>query len=502
MPIRNPNSLSGGEETMTHDRRTILLVIAALVVLPQADAPAQGTQQQGDVVSGRLDPTTSSAEAKAEFTAGLDDWQNQSPTTAETHFRRAIALDSGFGLAHVFAGAIPARTVEAFRSGELDHGIALAARASTAEGLFALAWRERAAHRPARSAQLFRAAMELLPNEPRLASEYVWELIEAGDNKSALDSVRAFRKRFPTFPPLCYPLAYLLTARGDSAEALAVSEEYTRLAPQSPASFAYYGRALQLRGRYAEAEAQYRRALSFAPAHPDLPFDPPSALAELYELQGRTAEARTIALEGIARAVDAPDSSLHMVIAARSFILAGEHRRALELLASARERSQFVGDGSSLRIDILLAEANALFGDRRAVPTHLARVAIVDPADSSIVLGWHAIEYAYAGQPDSALAYADHLIAGATPETQWRVNFAHIARGLAYRERRQCAQALDELRQADSTVVDVQAARAECESQLGNRAAAVMWRDRVLARRELGFRPAAVYARSRMKQMK
>ena len=487
---------------MTRDRRTILLVIAALVVLPQADAPAQGTQQQGDVVSGRLDPTTSSAAAKAEFTAGLDDWQNQSPTTAETHFRRAIALDSGFGLAHVFAGAIPARTVEAFRSGELDHGIALAARASTAEGLFALAWRERAAHRPARSAQLFRAAMELLPNEPRLASEYVWELIEAGDNKSALDSVRAFRKRFPTFPPLCYPLAYLLTARGDSAEALAVSEEYTRLAPQSPASFAFYGRALQLRGRYAEAEAQYRRALAFAPAHPDLPYDPPSALAELYELQGRSAEAQAIAMEGIARAVDGSDSALHMVIAARTFILAGEHRRALELLASARERSEFLGDGSSLRIDVLLAEANALFGDRRAVPTHLARLAIIDPGDSSVVLGWHAIEYAYAGQVDSALAYADHLISGTTPETQWRRNWAHIARGLAHREKRQCAQALDELRQADSTVVDVQAARAECESQLGNRAAAVMWRDRVLARRELGFRPAALYARARMKQMK
>lgn len=486
---------------MRHRRIEVRLIVALIAGLPTS-VLAQGAQQQGDVMSGRLDPTTSSAAAKSEFMAGLDDWQNQSPTTAEKHFRRAIALDSSFGLAHVFAGAIPARTVEAFRSGELDHGIALAARASTAEGLFALAWRERAAHRPARSAQLFRAAMELLPNEPRLASEYVWELIEAGDNKSALDSVMAFRKRFPTFPPLCYPLAYLLTARGDSAEALAVSEEYTRLAPQSPASFAYYGRALQLRGRYAEAEAQYRRALSFAPAHPDFPFDPPSALAELYDLQGRTAEARTIAMEGIARAVDAPDSAFHMVIAARTFILAGEHRRALELLASARERSQFLGDGSSPRIDILLAEANALFGDRRAVPTHLARVAIIDPADSSIVLGWHAIEYAYAGQPDSALAYADHLIDGATPATQWRANFAHIARGLAHREKRQCAQALEELRQADSTVVDVQAARAECESQLGNRAAAVMWRDRVLARRELGLRPAAIYARARMKQMK
>ena len=487
---------------MTRSRRTVFLLIAALVALPHPSALAQDAQQQGDVFSGRLDPTSTSAAAKAEFTTGLDDWQNQSGTTAEKHFRRAIALDSNFGLAYVFAGAIPPRSIEALRSGELDRGVALAARASTAEGLFALAWRERAARRPLRSAQLLHAAMDVLPNEPRLASEYVWELIEAADSKSALDSVRVYRKRFPSFPPLCFPLAYLLTARGDSAEALAVSEEYARLAPQSPASLTYYGRALQIRGRYPEAEAQYRRALALAPAHPDYPYDPPSSLAELYELQGRTAEAWAIAMEGVAHSVDAPDSAFHMIVAARTSILAGDHRRALDLLASARERSQFTGDGASLRIDGLLAEANALFGDRRAVPTYLARLPVINPSDSSVALAWHAIEYAYAGQLDSALVYADHLTAGATPQTQWRANWAHFARGLVHREKRQCAQALDELRQSDSTLVEVQAARAECESQLGNRAAAVIWRDRVLARRELSLRPAEIYARVRMKQMK
>jgi tetratricopeptide (TPR) repeat protein len=487
---------------MTRTRCTAALLIAALVLAPRASAPAQGAQQQGDVVSGRLDPTTSSAAAKAEFAAGLDEWQNQSGMSAEKHFRRAIALDSSFGLAHVFAGGIPARSIEAFRSGELDRGVALAARASAAEGLFALAWRERSARRPLRSAQLLHDAMELLPNEPRLASEYVWELIEASEHKTALDSVRAYRKRFPSFAPLCFPLAYLLTARGDSAEALQVAEEYTRLLPQSPASFAYYGRALQIRGRYAEAEAQYRRALAFAPAHPDLPYDPPSSLAELYELQGRTADARAIAMEGITRAVDAPDSALRMIVAARTSILAGDQRGALDLLSSAREKSQFITHGASAPIDALLAEANALFGDRRAVPKYLARLPIINPNDSSAVLAWHAIEYAYAGQSDSALAYADHLVAGATPETQWRNNWAHLARGLVQRDGRQCAKALDELRQSDSTLVEVQAARAECELQLGNRAAAVMWRDRVLARRELPLRPAEIQARVRMKQMK
>ena len=123
--------------------------------------------------------------------------------------------------------------------------------------------------------------------------------------------MRVLHKRFPSFPALCNPLSFLLAARGDSTEALSAAEEYARLAPQLPASSAFYGRALQVRRRYDEAEAQYRRSLTLAPARPDYPFDARSAMAELNELRGRSAEARAIAKEGIGRAVDASDSALY-----------------------------------------------------------------------------------------------------------------------------------------------------------------------------------------------
>ena len=492
---------------MPRDRCSAVLLIAALVTALPASALAQGAQQQGDVISGRLDPSTSSAAAKAAFTAGLEAWQNQGYSTGEKLFRRAVALDSNFGLARVFAAAIPARSIEELRPDELDRGVALAARASTAEGLLAIAWRlERGENTPSaflRAAPILHSAMDLLPDEPRLANEYVWALILGSDPKSALDSVRVLHKRFPSFPALCNPLSFLLVARGDSAEALSAAEEYARLAPQMPASSAYYGRALQVRRRYDEAEAQYRRSLALAPARPDYPFDARSALAELSELRGRTAEARAIAMEGIGRAADATDSALYMSVAAGTSILAGDYRGALNLLASAREKAQFTGNSTALPIDAILAVATAMFGDRGAVPAYLARLPMVNPIDSSNALAWHALAYGYAGQLDSTTAYAEHLIAGATPQTQWRAIWAHLGRGLAYRERKQCARALDELRQSDSTLVEVQAARADCESQLGNRAAAMIWRDRVLAQRELRLiRPGDMYARARMKQMK
>ena len=196
---------------MMRHRCTAVLLIAALVVTPRGGAPAQGAQQQGGASSARLDPTTSSAAAKDEFWAGLDAWQNQGYSTGERHWRRAIALDSNFGLAHVFAGAIAASRIEDLPWGELDRGVALSARASTVEGLLAIAWRlQRRENTPGaflRSAQLLHSAMELLPDEPRLATEYVWALIAGSDLKAALDSVRVFRTRFPSFPALCnlYP---------------------------------------------------------------------------------------------------------------------------------------------------------------------------------------------------------------------------------------------------------------------------------------------------------
>ena len=489
---------------MTPARLAAVLLITALVAAPPANALAQSAQQQGGVLNTRLDPTSTSTLAKDEFRVGLDDWQNGSWTTAEQHFRRAIALDSNFGLARVFAGGITPRSAAALQSGDMDRGIALAARASAAEGLLALAWREgRIAQRMQQSAQLLHDAMELLPEEPRLASEYVWALIVASETKPALDSVQAFRKRFPSFAALLTPHAYLLTVRGDSAEALKVSEEYAHLAPNLAASALYYGRALQVRGRYEEAEAQYRGALGLASSHADYP-DASSSLAELHALRGRTAEARAMAMEGIARSVDASDSAVHLTVAGGTAILAGDQRQALSLLASAREKSQYTGGREwYFPTDALLAEANALFGDRRAVPTYLSRLPIISPSDSAGALVWRAVVYAYAGQLDSALAYADHLAAGATPQSQWRTTWAHLARGVAYLEQRQCAQAMPELRQSDSTLVEVQAARADCESQLGNHAAAIMWRDRVLARRELRLlAPAEVYAVVRMKRIK
>jgi tetratricopeptide (TPR) repeat protein len=486
--------------------RTVVLISLSLLpaVTTSHRLPAQAAQQQGTALATRLELSSASAAAKAEFWSGLDDWQNVAWSSAEKKFRHAVALDEGFGLARVFAyGAQPLPTQANFES-ERDRGAADAARQSTAEGLVALAWREYGAGRWPRVIQLLQAALAVLPDEPHLASEYIWALIQIGENKTALDSARVFQKRFPTFAALLAPLSVASMANGDTAGALRAAEEYTRLGSRYPGSFGYYGRVLQSLGRYDEAEAQLKQALALAPAHADYPYEAASALAEILELRGRNADARTIATQALARAQDATDSATFMTIIAGTYFVANDVTQANQFLEAARQRSSVVGGRIGFEsVERILAEANATFGDRRSVSAHLAR--LQSPVgDSTGYFLWHAVLFGYAGQTDSTMSYSTRLAALATtPQTQWRAPIAHFANGLALQATKQCARALEEFAKSDSTDSEVQAARAECELQQGHRTVALALRDKVLASRDYSFfRPAMIRARMRMMQMK
>ena len=119
---------------------------------------------------------------------------------------------------------------------------------------------------------------------------------------------------------------------------------------------------------------------------------------------------------------------------------------------------------------------NAAFGDRKSVAKYLAPIHALAPGDSTQVELWLADAYAYAGQADSALKYADKLAARAS-NNAFAGRAAHFTRGQLYLTMRQCDKALEEFRQSDSTWVEVQAGNADCEMQMGHRAAALRLRD-------------------------
>src|SRR4029077_1935225 len=130
----------------------------------------------------------------------------------------------------------------------------------------------------------------------------------------------------------------------------------------------------------------------------------------------------------------------------------------------------------------------------------LSRLHSDTPIDSAVDIVIHALAHGYAGQLDSAMAYSDRL--ANTTTVPWRQAWAHRTRGIALATAKQCDRAKAELTQADTSSVEVLAALADCEMQLGHRAAALALRDRAKKSQEFTFfRPAFIRARVRLAQM-
>lgn len=480
--------------------RTLALGCAVLLGIA-GSTHGQATQQSTPAPGAKLELSSASDAAKAEFWLGFDDWQNFSYSSAKKHFERATSLDPSFGLARAFAAAAPAINGAPVTTAELDRGIGDAARASTAEGVLALAWREKAFGRSASATSLFRAAMDLMPNEHRIASEYIWSLATS-DMKAALEAGKAARAKFPTSGPISPALSFALLQSGDTAAAVAETQRYIQLAPMQPASFVTYGDFLRLQGRYDEAEAQYRRSLTLAPKHADGTSDGAVALASLLVQRGKVAAARQTLSDALQHAASAEDSLLYSDVLGGASLHASDVPAAISAFETAGRLSGRASNGLAVFVpNFKLALTNAAFGDRKSVSKHLAPIHAIAPSDSTQVEIWRAVAYGYAGQADSASKYADKLAARA-PNNAVAGRIAHFTRGQLHLTTRHCDKALEEFRQSDSTWVEVQAGKADCEMQAGNRVAALRLRDAVNRRDVNLFDPGEIRAHLRMSQLR
>lgn len=192
-----------------------------------------------------------------------------------------------------------------------------------------------------------------------------------------------------------------------------------------------------------------------------------------------------------------------MTEVAGTYFGTGDNRRGMELLEQAREKSTVIGSGVGPdRLDALLAGANATYGDGRSVGMYLDRIRPTDAQDSALTLVVRARAYGFAGQLDSALAASDRLANNTS--VAWRGPWSHHLRGVALANAKQCARALPELAQAaDTASFEVLATRAECEMQLGHKAAALALRNRALASQEFSlFYTPMIRERVRLAQMK
>jgi tetratricopeptide (TPR) repeat protein len=452
----------------------VAALAAALVATP---APAFSQQQSG-TPAGRMEVTTTSEVARAEYRQLVIEFFNLHYGAARAHALKALAADPNLGLATVFL-ARPALSPElsaAEREAQMSRGIASLANASAPEILLAVYTREVVAGRTQSANQVLKALAALAPNDADMQfAQHVTQRNAATTPAEALRIDREFLARFPDYGPAHNLNAYTLFVSGDSPAAYAAVERYVRLAPEQPNAHDTWADLLVLEGRYDEAIAHTQASMKLDSTW----VQGPLKIGAIKLVTSTPDEARS----WFARARDiAPSAAgkidVHYWVAT-SYVMRHDVKSAMRELTAIGDEvaAAKLPAAAAALVHQRMAVVEATIGNKQNVAPHLAKGAEIGGANTANQTAHAVLAYAAIGDASAAQTNAD-LFAKAAPTNQ----FQHTLNALAAITAKDYAKAEGELAQSLPADLLAQELRAEVLKQHGKTAEARVIRDVVLKR--------------------
>ncbi|MEO8578479.1 MAG: hypothetical protein ABI556_17335 [Gemmatimonadales bacterium] len=341
-------------------RRPHLVAAAVFTVL--AVLPCERTLAQAKELT-----LTASPEAIAHFRQGwlASDLNNQSE--ALKHFKMASDADPSFGLARVMYRYSGAANDTKESTDDVNRAVVDAAKASTAELLLTLAFREAVVVGTRPAAILLRAASELIPTDPTIATLAFYSDPPA-DPKAQLTALKGFAARFPDYASIYNGLAYAAWAANDHPAGLDAARMQVKLLPDNPNSHDTYAELLQWDGNYAEALKHYGDAVKLDPAF----VEGYRGMAEVEALQGHYDKARVYANQAISGASQPGLKLFYMRDIAGLFALAGDTKAMQAQLTVVANEAKAAGNNRIAAVMYgQLAASSANMGDGKAAHAYL-----------------------------------------------------------------------------------------------------------------------------------
>jgi len=225
-----------------------------------AAAPAANPTPAG---GGKIPMTTGSAEAKAEFLQGRDNFEKLLVTDSIAHFEKAVSLDPNFAWAELaLANAAP--TGKEFFE-HLHKAVALADKASNGEKLMILAAEAGANANPTKQKEYLDSLVAAYPNDERAHFNLGGYYFGQQEYDKAIEQYRKATELEPNYSTAYNLLGYSLRQSGDYAAAEKAFQKYIDLIPKDPNPYDSYAELLLKMGRFDDAIAQYRKALEIQP---------------------------------------------------------------------------------------------------------------------------------------------------------------------------------------------------------------------------------------------
>jgi tetratricopeptide (TPR) repeat protein len=237
----------------------ILMTLAALAMISAA----------GYTADDKIPITTDSPEARKEFLAGRELFEQLKRAEAVPHFRKAVELDPEFALATAYL-AITQGTAKGFFE-NIKRAVTLAAKASQGEQLLITSFQAGGVADAGQQGLALEKLVKLHPKDERALVQLATFRFIQQEYGGTISNCEAAVTVNPAFAPAYNMLGYGRRFAGDYAGAEVAYKKYIALIPDDPNPYDSYAELLMKTGRFDESIAQYRKALeadnSFANAH-------------------------------------------------------------------------------------------------------------------------------------------------------------------------------------------------------------------------------------------
>ena len=314
----------------------------ALAVLAAAALPAAA---QTSHAAGKIDISTSSAEARADFLKGRTLAENLRLEDSREYFRRAITKDPGFALAHLNLATSSPTGTEFFE--HLGHAVKLADKVSPGERLVIGAAEAGANGDAAKALALLQRLVAEYPQDERGHFQLVGAYFGRQEFEKAIAEYRRATEIAPEYAPAYNIVGYAYRTLGRYGEAEQAFQKYIQLIPDDPNPYDSYAELLMKMGRFDESIAQYRKALKlnpqFAPSY--------IGIASNLMFQGRQDAARAEARKLYDAARSDGEKRAAMFAATVSYLDEGKTDMALAELEKQYALGQATDDAGAMSGD-------------------------------------------------------------------------------------------------------------------------------------------------------
>ncbi|MGA7379948.1 MAG: hypothetical protein WBX03_03785 [Terriglobales bacterium] len=352
----------------------VLLLLSCSFVFADGKTSPKQSAQVG--ARGQLPVTTSSTQARTDFEAAMQNFEQYRLNETLQFLRAATKADPKFAQAFIMIAKVskdPTEQAEARqRAKQLAPGV------SAGEQLLIrwLAGVQEDSYLPA-----IAAMNDLLAKYPRdarlafLAGD--WLTLQERYHQAAVVLEHGLSIQ-PNYPAVLNDLGYTYAFDGDFEKAFAAMDRYVALVPDEPNPHDSYGEILRMDGKFDAALEQYRISVRMDPN-----FGSELGIADTLALMGKEQEAREEYDRAIVFAGNQGDKVQYELQSALTWIREGNHRQAEKALAEVAKHAHAAG------LARLEAEAHRVLAmyepDRKLAMKHLqaAQYALQEPHELS-----------------------------------------------------------------------------------------------------------------------